>query len=515
MKALILGNRLGIVESKATYPVKITSLFLNQLFDMNLNFSSRMKFSFRDGGTLRLKDHLTHADLQLAFILFRCCNAYGYIDLTNRKALYRRLENEFESPISEGQFYAALEKFSHHQLILSEESADGDIRHRLNYFMNEKTNKIGHYVLFHPFVFTKVFHELTLAEKKLIISAYAQASGSSKKIITRNLKQVDKTFRHAQFSGLLSFLHKSQKSHISDILNNLAQLLLPVETKTNAKLLDSVQLVKGKNGYKAELKFNSEFLIPVVNKDQQKYYNPLDACSLYPKFFSFLKREADFYGIGELFSDQHLSNRLVKRLRPVSVRLIRHAFHDLMEYVKEKGILPRNPEYMIKHSIEDKFNTILDKVITKVGADEFVRYPETREELVKERKWSFSQAALKSKLGIKKIRIRMEQTIKSLNRSYPVLPWDVSDYGAGPTTYQYQELRKFLDIDSIKREALIEKVDPFYYGDLEYNALLAIRNTNPKVVEDWIRGELPKLPRLPGKRLLPYNFRLENLVFSN
>ncbi|WP_240416580.1 hypothetical protein [Paenibacillus periandrae] len=513
MQTLVLANQLGLVECLPTYPVKVTSLFLTNLFDMNLNFSSRVKFTFSDGGTARLKDHLTHADLQLVFILFRCCNAYGYIELANRKAIYRRLEQEFEMPISESQFYVSLEKYIQHQLIVTEVSVDGHTRHKLNYFINEKTNKIGHYVLFHPFIFSKTFDELTLAEKKLIISSYTQTSGNPKKIISRNLKHIDGVFRHAQFSGLLSFLHKSQKSHISEILTNLMNLEVPVAPKQKANLFVNIGLVKGKLGYKAEMQFNPQFLLAVSEEEPQKYYHPLDACSLYPKFHALLKREADFYGIGELLVDRHMANRLVQTLRTINIRLIRNAFHELSNYFSKKGTLPRNPEYMIKECIESRFNELLNVVISKTGAEEFVRYPETMDELIKERKWSFSQAAAKSKLGIKKLRVLIEQSVHRLSDLYPVVPWTIEDYGRR-NDFQYQELRGYLDIDGVRKEALRLNIDPYYYGSLEYNALLAIRNTNPKSVEEWMHGELLKLPVLAGQRIIPFNFRLEKFLFN-
>ncbi|KJD42955.1 hypothetical protein [Paenibacillus terrae] len=513
MQALILANKLALEENLPTYPVKITSLFLTHLFDINMNFKSRMKFSFRAGGTLRLKDHVTQADLQLLFILFRCCNAYGYLELSNRKAIYRQLEREFEAPISESQFYASLEKFIHHDLIVSEVSVDGPNRHKLNYFMNEKTSKIGHYVLFHPFVFTRSFHQLTLAEKKLIISAYAQASGNPNKVISRNLKQLNGNFKHAQFAGLLEFLHKSQKSHIQELLDNLKSLTLPVEAQKKGALFDDIELLKGKSGFKAQLKFNRDFLISVAEEEPQKYYRPLDACTLYPKFYALLKREAEYYGIGEVLSDRSDANRLVKILRQVNVRLIRHAFYKLSSYVSLKG-MPRKPEFIIKESLESKFNEMLDTVINKTGAEEFIRWPETKEEGIKERNWRFSHVASKSKLGIRKLRTRLLNAVKNLNVAYPILPWQISDYGGEENTYQNSELRKYLNIDSIKEEALKLKVDPYYYGDLEYNAYIAIRTKDPKSVEEWMLGELHRLPVLPGKRLIPYNFRLENFLFN-
>ncbi|QNR65141.1 hypothetical protein IAQ67_14575 [Paenibacillus peoriae] len=513
MQALILANKLALEDNQSTYPVKVTSLFLAHLFDINMNFKSRMKFSFRVGGTLRLKDHVTQADLQLLFILFRCCNAYGYIELSNRKAIYRQLEREFEVPISESQFYASLEKFIHHKLIVSEVAVDGSIRHKLNYFMNEKTGKIGHYVLFHPFVFTKTFHQLTLAEKKLIISAYAQTSGNPNKVISRNLKQHNGNFKHAQYAGLLEFLHKTQKSHIKEVLNNLKLLTLPIETQKKGALFADVKLLKGKSGFKAQLKFNRDFLISVAEEEPQKYYRPLDACTLYPKFYALLKREAAYYGIGEVLSDRSDANRLVKILQHVNIRLIRHAFYKLSSYVNLKG-LPRKPEFIIKESIETKFNEILDQIITKTGAEEFIRWPETKKEGIKERRWRFSHAASKSKLGIRKLRTRLLDAVKNLSLSYPILPWQISDYGGGENTYQNSELRKYINIDSIKEKALKLKVDPYYYGDLEYNAFLAIRTEDPRSVEEWMHGELHRLPLLPGKRLIPYNFRLENFLFN-
>ncbi|WP_145949613.1 hypothetical protein [Paenibacillus sp. Y412MC10] len=514
MQGIVLGNKLGIEQSLPTYPVKVTSLFLNHLFDMNLNFSSRLKFAFRDGGTERLRDHLTQADLQVVFVLFRCCNAFGYIELTNRKALYRRLELEFEDPISEGQFYASIEKFIQHELIVLEESVDGMTRHKLNYFLNEKTNKIGHYVLFHPFVFSKAFNLRTLAEKKLIISAYAQASGNPNKVITRNLKQTDKSFRHAQFAGLITFLHKTQRSHVAAILSNLREVHLPVCTQAEAPLFSNIDMVDGKSGYKAQMSFNPDFLIPVKEEESEKYYMPLDVCSLYPRFYSFLLREANAYGVGEILADRHMANRLVKTLRPISARLIRYAFHQLKRFKAEKGVLPMNPEYVIKENIHSKFNTLLDAIITKAGAEEFVRYPETRHEYIKERKWSFAIAAEKSRLGLKKLQTRIEDAVHKLNLAYPVQDWELADYGAWVGTYQYQELRRYLDIDRVKKEALRLKVDPYYYGDIEYNALHAIRKMNPKAVEEWMLGELRNLPILAGKRLIPYSFRLEDFVFA-
>lgn len=515
MYDLIMGNKQGVEHSIPTSPVKITSLFINALFDINLNFSSRETFSFRDGGTERLKDHVTHADLQLAFILFRCCNTYGYLELTNRKAIYRRLELEFEVPISEGQFYVAIEKFIAHQLIKTEKSSDGDTRYRLNYFMNEKKNTIGHYVLFHPFVFSKAFHELTLAEKKLIISAYTQTSGSSHKVITRNLKQKFGSFKHVQFSGLLLFLHKTQRSHVSSLLDNLKSIVVPVSNMTRTHLFECSELQKATIGYKAVLKFNPEFLISVKKEDPTSYFKPIDACAMFTKFYAFLKREADAYGVGDILADREIANRLVKSLRFSSKRLIRYALHELKSYTKTKGSIPRNPEFFIKDQITEKFNHLLSDVLTKSGAHEFVRFPETKEEDVKERYFTFSYAAAKSKLGIKKLRARLTEVVHDLSNRYPIKAWEKADYGAPPESYPYQELASYINLDYVKEQAVSQKVDPFYYADLEYNASIAIRNKDPKHVEEWIRGEISRLPKSPGQRLLPYNFRLEKYIFSD
>lgn len=516
MYDLIMGNKLGVEHSAPTSPIKITSLFINALFDMNLNFSSRETFSFRErGGPERLKDHVTHADLQLAFTLFRCCNTYGYLELSNRKAIYRRLELEFEVPISEGQFYVAIEKFLAHQLITTEQSADGEIRYRLNYFMNKKKNTIGHYVLFHPFIFSKAFHELTLAAKKLIISAYTQTSGSSHKVITRNLKQKFGAFKHVQFSGLLLFLHKTQKSHVSSLLDNLKTFVAPVSHTTKQHLFECSELQKATLGHKAVLKFNPEFLIPVRKEDSTSYFKPIDACSMFTKFYAFLKREADAYGVGDILADREIANRLVRNLRFSSKRLIRHALHELKSFVKVNGSIPRNPEYFIKDQITAKFDKLLSDVLTKTNAHEFVRFPETKEEEVKERYFTFSYAAAKSKLGIKKLKARLSEVVQDLSTRYPIKEWGISDYGAPPESYPYKELASYINLDYVKEQAVSQQADPFYYADLEYNASIAIRNKDPKLVEEWIIGEISRLPKSPGQRALPYNFRLEKYLFSS
>ncbi|WP_222124398.1 hypothetical protein, partial [Micrococcus luteus] len=106
----------------------------------------------------------------------------------------------------------------------------------------------------------------------------------------------------------------------------------------------NIDMVDGKSGYKAQMSFNPDFLIPVKEEESEKYYMPLDVCSLYPRFYSFLLREANAYGVGEILADRHMANRLVKTLRPISARLIRYAFHQLKRFKAEKGVLPMNPE---------------------------------------------------------------------------------------------------------------------------------------------------------------------------
>ncbi|HDI6354084.1 TPA: hypothetical protein POA45_005085, partial [Escherichia coli] len=155
-----------------------------------------MKYSINDGGRKRQLNHLTEADIYVATTLFSVCNTNGNINRVSRHAIYQRLTELYEDPISSPQFYESIEKFKLHNLIFEEQHGYGEYSYQLNYFLQEESNqefpwmkaerpKPSRFFILHPIVFTSSFTSLPLSCKKLFYAVAAQQGGEKNKTVER------------------------------------------------------------------------------------------------------------------------------------------------------------------------------------------------------------------------------------------------------------------------------------------------------------------------------------------
>lgn len=117
----------------------MSASFLRALYNIEREFDDKtMKYSINEGGRKRHLNHVTEADLYVATVLFALCNTNGQIHRVSRHAIYQRMEELYENPISSPQFYEALEKFKLHRLIKEEQHQYGVVSYKLNYFLQDQ-----------------------------------------------------------------------------------------------------------------------------------------------------------------------------------------------------------------------------------------------------------------------------------------------------------------------------------------------------------------------------------------
>lgn len=504
----ILSNKLGVEMGKETCPVKVPAKFIKRLFEIEQMYESKRTFSINEGGTLRLENHIANADFQVMLILCRCCDAYGYIELTNKKALYNRLAAEFVVSISDSQFYESIEKFIRNDLIQLT-NVDGMMKYRLNHYINETTQKMERYVLIHPVVFTKEFRQLSLAAKKLFFMAYEQTGGKPGKTIMRNFKpsiRNKKGYQPFIYKDLRSFLHKTQDSHILSVINELQNS--PVKSCGCTGFISNVLFNKNAEGsWKVSFTIHSTLVVPVQYGINKEINEPLDMSAIYPAKTKFIVRELNRWGVGEVTADKFLLNRLIVLFKGISPRIIRQSFKALQEYVSRNSKFPSSIYGFLFSTIDRKMMDIYVDALNKSGLRSFLVHPHYTDEERKNRFNEFKHFISSSKLGIRKFKKICQMAAPYLKKNF-FAPLSSTDY------LPLESLAKLsVDIDKIRLAAIEGKVDPYEYHALEDDVFTAIDNgLEVKDIEKWLLNQILCMPIAEGFPLISRSFRLEKYL---
>jgi hypothetical protein len=222
--ALILKNRRAVQFGKTTEPVTLSLSFMNAIFNIELNYGSLETFPIVEEGIVRHRHlhHVTRCDLQLALILQKVCNTAGVIyELSGLANVWDKVCEYFEDPMAISPFYAALEKFDRLGLIqINRDEEDGVTSIHLNHYLTPETNKIGHYVIGHPFFFSRNFTQLAVSQQKIILSLILQQGVKPKHGGTtfRMLRMT--TSDDIQYQSLTRFLH-GNTTHIRKWIDSL------------------------------------------------------------------------------------------------------------------------------------------------------------------------------------------------------------------------------------------------------------------------------------------------------
>lgn len=493
---------------KETFPVKVPAKFIKRLFEIEQTYESKKTFSINEGGTLRLENHIANADFQVMLILCRCCDAFGYIELTNRRALYHRLDAEFVVSISDSQFYESIEKFIRNDLIQLV-NENGLMKYRLNHYINESTQKMERYLLIHPVVFTKEFRELSLAAKKLFFMAYEQTGGKSGKIIMRNFKPSLRKKREYQpfiYKDLRSFLHKTQDSHVISVINELQNTA--VKSCGIQGFFSDVFISKNAEGtLKASFTISSALVVPVHSSINNGINDPLDISAIYPMKANFIIRELNRWGIGEAAADKYQLNRLVLLFKAISPRVIRICLKDLKGYVTRNNKFPSSIYGFLYSAIDRKTTEIYVEVLNKSGLKSFLVHPHYSDEERKVRFGEFKQFLSSTKIGIRKFKGICQMAAPYLKKNF-FAPLNSSDYQPLESL-----TRLSVDINKLRQRAIDGKVDPFEYHALEDEVFNAIdKGLDVSEVEKWLLNQIHCMPESEGYPLISKSFRIEKYL---
>lgn len=490
---IILKNKLG-QNGETTKPTVMTHDFLTAFFNIEKGFKKREKFEF--AGRFYDKNHITHADIQVITILFKICSPdKGVILNVKPHHIFKRLEDYYEQPIQISEFYASLHKLKLHGLI-SEEYIDdlGVYNYQINYYINPETKKIGFFALLHPIVFSKAFHQLSIGQKKLFYSFVVQ-QGAKERPLKRLL---DHNHDDIRFSGLKTFLHRSDASQVKNILCDLTKPL-----KEHPALFKRAELIREtrrgqtiRRYHHAVLEVNKFYLIP-FKAGQNEYHDLLKPTMVYPKQTNFMIRVLEQVGLGELISlNSGLEfSQMVRFLKNYGYRIIRHAIDRLKNFVDFHERFPANLISFLKKEVRAKKEALILDIARKTGVKPFIAYGLSGEERnVRE----FEFASFMSHFSMRDIKKAFKAALPRLKLLYEKPIDEV-------ITKQHYHIHPLLSqslkhIEVVRLAAYRKKVDLQAYDDLEHKIAKRIRQLeciDEKREKEIINDMLEKLEHLP------------------
>ncbi|MGM8216855.1 hypothetical protein ACLIA0_15085 [Bacillaceae bacterium W0354] len=511
---MILQNERGL-KGLETQPVIITDAFFNALCNIEKNFNSNETFTVINSENPREYNlnYVTHADLQVMTILFKVSFPQkGTINYVKRHAIYRKLKEYFEEPISVSQFYASFKKFELHNLISVSYMKELDLYNiQINHYLNQDTGKIGYFGVFSPVIFTKAFHSLSIGQKKLFYSFVIQ-QGNAERPIERMLKG---EHEHIRFSGLQTFLHRKDNYHIRLMLEELKKPIY--KGKSLFKQADLVKEKKSdlerKKFVKARFEIDSSWLVH-YKQGQVEYHDPIEVPFVYPKHTSFIERLLNKLGIAELvrLNDGLDFKQMVRFLKNYSFRVIRHAIYHLKNFVDKNKSFPRHIlKFLISETRQITEAQLLD-IVRKANLDSFIA-PNLKGEEKNRREFEFASAV--SYYGPKALKVACKNAwprLKALYMAPPEEKLTLKDYSGYPL------LNRINGIEVVRKHAFRRRVDTIAYENLESTLARQYREQIEAGKVDskyFITHMLEKVDQLPILKYVPdvtEEFKLENFL---
>jgi hypothetical protein len=493
MQLRLLNNKKNTQHKELTKPIVFSYRFLQALFEIESNFDDKdEKFAVRNNGQGRLKNHLTKADLQLATTLQVGMNVKGESnDLINRHRIYLKLDELFEDPINKDQFYAAFQKFVLHGLILvKKDDITGQYLYKLQNYLEPDTDKIGRFVIFPAYVYTKAFTDQPLAAQKFMYYACGQQGEERHKIIERN------------FDGLIPFLHKTEPHQIRDILQKL----------TNNNLIEGQpifsfgQVIKNAvGGWKARFQVNAK-LLPIYTP-QTEYHEAIPARKNYLRLFRKMEEILSYLGVDEFINFQNgiPFKQLAHLLKDKSYTYIRYILERIQKLHKEHRFFPENIIEYVKKDLHDKSTSILLTISQRTGVYGFIA-PGYKPNL-QERFTQFT-SSLK------------DVPTKALRRACKAASVVLLEKYTRPSVYDHKDyltidhpLEKKINLLKYRYKAYHLKLDPESFLSAVDKAYYQLNGGKTIVeVESWLTKTMLSLPKWKLVPDPPEGFILENFL---
>ncbi|CEH28289.1 hypothetical protein AM501_24030 [Aneurinibacillus migulanus] len=497
----ILANQRG-KNGKTTEPVVMVRSFMNALFNIEKSYDIRQKYTVTGEENKKeyLLNHLTNADLQMAIILQKICNTRGFIREVLPHAIYKKVEEYFETPISASQFYASLTKFSLHGLITMIEKHDSKkIDIRLNHYLENGVP--SSFILMTPIVFTGTFGKLELAKKKLFFSIYLQQDGG---------KEIDRLVQHSisegksvQFSGLYRFLHRDS-SQIQLLCNQLLEEKLDGKHPLFEKA--SVHTYKGRI-HKAIFSIHPAYFVP--KKKGQWYHDTITPVLTYPRKANVFIRMLDKLGIGEVasFDSGNMLAKLMEYLKAHGARTIEFVAKRIKEFHGNHGGFPENLLEFVKRELKNKTRATILGILYKYQLDRFVaphasslaEHYEREDALVSTLSYYRKHAIEKACKAVR--RLLYSHYIKPARSNLNLQAYSLST-----------SLDTWKEIIAVRHYAYHKQKDPNCYVQLEQKAIEKFYTYDNDSFKEWLLTQVDELPPAEYVPAVSKTFHLDNYL---
>lgn len=496
---IILNNPKAKTHYSDTQPVAITYSFLKALFDIETNFNRKEEtFRMNKESRPRQLNHLTHADLAVATVLFVVCNTQGRIWNITPHMIYQKLVELYENPISSSQFYESLEKFKLHGLIQVEES-EGLYNFQINYFWDLEKGKILRYVILHPVVFCAAFTSLPLSHKKLFYAAVAQQREKGYTLYHSLTKDGE------DFPGLFALTHKNQRHQINKILTDLTHY--PIMDGKPLFALGKLER-KGKSSYVAMYSLNSHFLLKSVKG--KKYHEPIAARKVYPRLFNWVQKELLERRAGEIldYNKGQYAYLLVRSLRKLSRSVILYLLDQLVLYFQTYKSLPRDLAGFIREKRISKTEANILQITEQTGIQPLITLHTPKHEKTT-RLHEFINKI--SHLPLKTIRESCQRGYHALKETFDSATHPIEAYTVEHSLNHWEEYAL------IRQKAHREQREPTSFGNLEnwVDAQLQLNYYRKEEILEFALEQLEKLPYANPVPRLPLSFKLEDFLLRS
>ncbi|MGG0937068.1 hypothetical protein ABHN11_13270 [Brevibacillus centrosporus] len=501
---LILANARG-TRGQKTKPVAMSAPFLRALFNIEQRFADKsMTFSINEGGRKRQLNHVTEADLYVATVLFSLCNTNGSIHRVSRHAIYQRLEELYENPISSPQFYEALEKFKLHHLIFEEQHEYGVVSYKINYFHQEESEnelpwmkserpKAARYFMLHPVVFSAAFTSLSLSGKKLFYAVAAQQGENKHKAVERLFSNRN---TDVQFMGLYQFLHKAHPYQIRKVLDELTSRTLFMQTPFFTK----AEVHKASGQYKASLAINPDFILSA--QKGVEYREVLKPRKVYKRTALFIERILSALSIREFVTDDEI-NELVRYFKGKGYRIIRPALEILKQYFNKHRNLPQNIVGYLVKSIRSVTEFTYRNILKRTGLLDFVAPIDADDH---DQRWSQFLNAICS-YQPRMVEKACAAAAPQLTGKYlRTVQYDYAEYRGD---YTGKELK---GIELVRKKAFVLQKHVDSYISLENGIHTRSGDLSDSQIIDWLLAEVEKLPNAERIVVVPSSFNLESYL---
>ncbi|WP_103109471.1 hypothetical protein [Brevibacillus reuszeri] len=503
---MILANKRGIAGQK-TLPVAMSAPFLRALFNIEQDFNDKsMTYSINDGGRKRHLNHVTEADLYVATVLFGLCNTNGHINRVSRHAIYQRMEELYENPISSPQFYEAMEKFKIHRLITEEQHQYGVVSYKINYFLQDENDyelpwlkterpKAARYFLLHPVVFSAAFTSLSLASKKLFYSIAAQQGNEKNKAVERLFTNRNKD---VQYTGLYKLLHKAHPYQVRKVLDELSSPSLFTQTPLFAR----AEIQKASGQYKAFMMIHPDFVLSP--QKGEAFREALAPKKVYKRTAAFIERILTSLSLREYVTEIEL-NDLVRYFKGKGYRIIRPALEILKQYHKKHRNLPHNLIGYLVKSIRSMTEFTFQGILERTRVIDYLSPLETEADT----RWSQFLNAM-STYSPRKVEKVCKAAEPLLQKQYTrTVSYDYAEYQGAV------ELHHMPGIDLVRRKAFSLQKQVDAYCQMERAAYLNRGKLSDSQLIDHLLGEVEKLPGADRIVIVPPTFTLEAYLHTH